>query len=376
MTTAAIAEQIRSAHGARRRLRVRGAGTWLAAGRPVAVDESLSLAADSGIVEYVPGDLTLTARAGTRLSEIATATRAERQWLTLDPWGGDDGTLGATLSTATAGPHAFATGLPRDLVLGMEFVSGTGRVINSGGRVVKNVAGFDLTRMMVGSWGTLGVITEATVRLRALPDHTQTLAVAVPTSAPALTELATRLRALPFAPFGAELLNAALATHLGLGGQPVLLVGVGGNERSLRAQLAAVRALGDAREVGDRAWALLRGIESSSSASWRWSQLPSAFGESWVAMNTGVGAFDAAFVHGSPARGVVRAAVPFAASLDPSVLAHAAAEFTGTVAIESLPEDAWPFVDMRQASDPISRAIRAKFDPAAILNPGILGRDA
>jgi glycolate oxidase FAD binding subunit len=376
MTTATIAEQVRTAHANRSRLRVRGAGTWLGAGRPVTTDDTISLAADGGIVEYVPGDLTLTARAGTRLSEIASATRAEGQWLPLDPWGGDDGTLGATLSTATAGPHAHATGLPRDLVLGMEFVNGTGRVIRSGGRVVKNVAGFDLTRMMVGSWGTLGIITEASVRLRALPDHARTLAVAVPTTAIALSELAARLRALPFAPLGAELLNASLATHLGFGSQPVLLVGVGGNERSVRAQVAAVRALGDARDVDDSAWRLLRGIDAPSSASWRWSRLPSLFGESWMSVDESVRAFDGALVHGSPMRGVVRVVVPFAAARDTVQLARAATAFTGTVVVESLPEDVWPHVNGRPASDPISRALRAKFDPASILNFGILGEES
>lgn len=376
MTTQSIADRVHDARSSRRRLRIRGAGTWLDAGRRVEADDTLSLTDDSGIVEYVPGDLTLTARAGTRLAEIVAATRAHGQWLPLDPWGGDGGTLGATLSTATAGPHAHATGLPRDLVLGMEFVSGTGRVIRAGGRVVKNVAGFDLTRMMVGSWGTLGIITEATVRLRALPDHIQTLAIATQATAPALNELAVRLRALPFAPFAAELVNARLATHLGLGDQLVLLVGVGGNEKSLRAQVAAMRAFGDSRTVGDDAWRMLRSMESASSASWRWSRMPSLFGATWNSASDSVRPFDATLLHGSPIRGVVRAVVPFASTLEPAQLARVATTFAGTVIVESLPAAAWTFVDHHPASDPVSRSIRAKFDPASILNPGILGGNA
>src|SRR5688572_27812167 len=170
-----IAEQVGDAYESRRPLRIRGAGSWLDAGRPTRSADTLSLAAHRGIVEYVPGDLTLTARAGTPLGDIVAATREHGQWLPLDPWGGDDGTLGATVSTGTAGPHALAMGMPRDVVLGMEFVTGTGAVIRSGGRVVKNVAGFDLTRLLVGSWGTLGVITEVTVRLRARPEETRSV---------------------------------------------------------------------------------------------------------------------------------------------------------------------------------------------------------
>src|SRR5439155_9619738 len=101
-----------------------------------------------GIVEYVPGDLTLTARAGTTLAEIRDATAAEQQWLALDPHGSDDGTIGATVATASAGPLATAFGTPRDLVLGVEFLTGGGALARGGGRVVKNVAGFDLVRLL------------------------------------------------------------------------------------------------------------------------------------------------------------------------------------------------------------------------------------
>jgi FAD/FMN-containing dehydrogenase len=94
---------VRDAAARGTRLRIVGRGDWLDAGRPVVADAALHLAAMRGIVEYVPGDLTLTAGAGTTLDEIARATRAERQFLALDPHGGDAGTLGATVATASAG---------------------------------------------------------------------------------------------------------------------------------------------------------------------------------------------------------------------------------------------------------------------------------
>jgi glycolate oxidase FAD binding subunit len=152
-------------------LRVEGAGTWTGADAPAARirpdAQPVSVRGMSGIEAYVPSDFVLTAHAGTTLAEIDAATSQHGQWCPLLPWGADTGTLGATFATATTGPCARALGRPRDIALGLEFVDGTGAVVISGGRVVKNVAGFDLTRLVVGSFGSLGIITKVTVRLRA-----------------------------------------------------------------------------------------------------------------------------------------------------------------------------------------------------------------
>jgi glycolate oxidase FAD binding subunit len=108
-------------------------------------------------VSYNPGT-SPTARAAPRW-RAGPPTPAERQWLALDAFGSPEGTLGATVATASAGPLAHAFGTPRDNVLGLEFVTGEGEVVRGGGRVVKNVAGFDLVRLLTGAWGTLGAIT-------------------------------------------------------------------------------------------------------------------------------------------------------------------------------------------------------------------------
>jgi glycolate oxidase FAD binding subunit len=365
------AERVREAYAAGRRLRIQGAGEWLGAGRPVSAEATLSLADDRGIVEYVPGDLTLTARAGTRLSELRAATMAERQWLPLDPWGGDEGTLGATVSTATAGPHSHSMGLPRDAVLGLEFVNGTGETIRAGGRVVKNVAGFDLTRLLVGSWGTLGVITEVTVRLRARPQHSRTVGIAAPTTRETLDRLGVLLRALPFTPLAAEMASQALVKQLALGDDSLFLVQVGGNERSVREQLELLTELGEPREIDDAVWPMLRDADRSASATWRWSQLPSLFGDTWCAAEKMAATIAGTVIHGSPARGVVRVIVPASRTHDAAQLARAV-EFHGTVAVERLPPEAWELVTSRAASDPLSQSIRRKFDPRGILNAGIL----
>ena len=147
-------------------LRIVARGTWLDAGGTVNADARLSLADDSGVVSYVPDDLTVTARAGTTLRELSDALSSHDQWIALDPRCDGDVSLGATVATCSYGPAAAIFGTPRDQVLGLTVVLGTGDIVHAGGRVVKNVAGFDLTRLMIGAWGTLGVITEVTMRVR------------------------------------------------------------------------------------------------------------------------------------------------------------------------------------------------------------------
>jgi glycolate oxidase FAD binding subunit len=366
----AISERVHDAYETRRPLRIRGGGTWLDAGRPTRPADTLSLAEHRGIVEYVPGDLTMTARAGTPLGDIVAAASEHDQWLPLDPWGGDGGTLGATVSTGTAGPHALAMGLPRDVVLGMEFVTGTGAVIRSGGRVVKNVAGFDLTRLLVGSWGTLGVITEVTVRLRARPEETRTVAITIPTQA--LGELSTRLRALPFVPLASELINATVAARRGLGARDLLLCRVGGNHKSVEGQLELLRALGDADALAEEIWPALRTLETGLHAVWRWSHLPTRFADMWRSASEVASELGGLVAHGNPARGVVRVAANGTAEQ----LARAMSAFAGTLIIEKMPTAAWRLAESRVADDSLSRSIRQKFDPRGVLNAGILGGGA
>lgn len=172
-STSELAHVVRAAHAARAPLRLEGRGRWSGGSSPAARiranAQPVSLAAITGVVAYVPGDLTLTLRAGTTLAELNAITAEHSQWCPLLAWGDDDGTVGATFATATGGPCAATLGRPRDIALGVEFVDGAGVVVRGGGRVVKNVAGFDLTRLIVGSFGSLGAITEVTVRLRARP---------------------------------------------------------------------------------------------------------------------------------------------------------------------------------------------------------------
>ncbi|RMH19882.1 MAG: FAD-binding oxidoreductase [Gemmatimonadetes bacterium] len=174
-----------------------GRATWLFAGHPPrGIDVVVSLKRLERVLEYEPADLTVTVEAGVGLDVLAARVREHRQWLPLDPAGSPRGTLGATLGTASWGPLEAGFGRPRDQVLGARIVTGDGRVLALGGRVVKNVAGFDVLRAQVGAWGTLGVLTSATVRLHPLPEADRTLLF----TAPAKEELVSLARALACAP--------------------------------------------------------------------------------------------------------------------------------------------------------------------------------
>ncbi len=260
-TTDELAAMVRSAAADGRGLAVRGAGSW-----PLALDRAqdratpISTSALRGIVEYVPGDLTLTARAGTTLAEIDAATLANGQWCPLLPWGSDEGTLGATFATASTGPFRSALGAPRDLALGVEFVDGTGATARGGGRVVKNVAGFDLTRLMVGSWGTLGIITEVSVRLRALPAVDRTVAVHCDPEDAAVMERLATFRRGPFAPMACELLREDQGGALGLGTSRVL-VRVGGNRAFVDESLRRLGELGPIAEHETGVWTRYRALD-------------------------------------------------------------------------------------------------------------------
>ena len=367
MSTADVLDRVRA--GAP--LRIRGGGGWLDAGRPVSDSASLSLASDDAIVEYVPGDLTLTARAGATLSTISRATSAEGQWLALDPFGAPGGTLGATIATASAGPLAHGFGTPRDMVLGLEVVTGAGAIVRSGGRVVKNVAGFDLTRLFTGAWGTLAVITEATMRLRARPERDETLVIALPAESEMDGWLA-KLRALPFSPLALELVNAPFSSTLGLEARALLLARLGGNDDSVRAQRQLLGAFGDAASLPTSIWSALSEIEPADAAVARVSAPPSRLHALWARLAATTDA--RSLVHATVERGIVRC-IRSASSTNIASWLDMISRCEGTHIFERLPDSEWSRAPSR-VNDPLSRAVRTAFDPARLLNRGILGDHA
>ncbi len=368
--TAAVAERIRAANAAGGSLRIVGRGHWLAAGAPCPAPARLDLAHLEGIVEYRPGDLTLTALAGTTLAEIGRATEREGQWLALDPAGSPDGSIGATVATASSGPLASSFGTPRDHVLGCELVTGTGSVVRAGGRVVKNVAGFDLTRLNTGAWGTLGAITEVTVRLRARPAVERS--VAIPLAGDDAAERAWDwLRHAVAMPMAAELLSASLARRLAVGDGDTLLLRFGGNAAFVRAATDGALALGRAQEIEAAAWAALRVAEPESAAVVRVSALPSRAAGFWRALSASADAAGG-FAHATLTRGVIRCVLPGA---DTARVSGIVGSFpaSATRIFERLPAPLWSEMSSSAANHELSARVRRAFDPARTLNPDIFG---
>jgi glycolate oxidase FAD binding subunit len=304
----ALRERIVDAGNRHVGLRVVGSGTWLDAGRPVRSTETISTKELTGITEYVPGDLTLSARAGTTLAEIREATGEHGQWLAMDPPGSANATIGATVATSSAGPLRTYFGSPRDLTLGVEFVSGVGVGARGGGRVVKNVAGFDLTRLMTGSWGTLGVITEVTVRLHARPEADESVAIVVD-AATGAARVRQLLRRLPITPYACEVVNATLAPVVGTK-ETTAVFRLAGNSESVRAQRQALSELGDLQSIDSSVWTKFAAIEPADSMVFRLSGLPADVETPWrEASEIGAECADTR-IHASPSRGVVRCVVP------------------------------------------------------------------
>lgn len=252
-------------------LRVRGAGGWMHAGQPVRASHELHLAAFRGVRSYTPGDLTISVGAATTLAELDAVTREQGQWCPLLAWGEDSGSVGATIATATSGPFADSLGRPRDLVLGLECVDGRGRVIRAGGRVVKNVAGFDLTRLVTGSWGTLAVITELHLRLRARPAADCTFYIEGAS--------AEQMRAFArgaFAPLAAVPLTEAGARALGHRGHGAWLVRLAGNASFVGAAHTALSSLGACIEMPESSWNIVRSELAPATPGLRWPSSPLA----------------------------------------------------------------------------------------------------
>jgi glycolate oxidase FAD binding subunit len=212
----------------------------------VRVDERLTARLDQ-ILEHEAGDLTCTVEAGVRLSRLNAALARHGQRLSLDPPG--DPTIGALLATNVSGPLRHRFGAPRDLVLGVTFVLADGTIANAGGKVVKNVAGYDLARLVCGSRGRLALIARATLRVHPVPKAARTLVVETddaPFAVPALSRSQLQPSAL-------DVLHPGRVAVL-----------FEGSPRAVEAQLASARALVGGDEHGPEIWDEVRAWQGAA----------------------------------------------------------------------------------------------------------------
>jgi FAD/FMN-containing dehydrogenase len=201
------------------------------------------------ILEHEPADLIAVAQAGVKLVDFNARLAENGQWLPLDP--PDDGraTIGGVVATGIGGPQQFGYGRPRGSVIGMKVVLADGTLIKAGGRVVKNVAGYDLCKLFTGSYGSLGIITEVNFKLRPLPAREATV-----TARGTVADLRRIVEARLF-PVAAEIVD------------DMLLIRFAGNEKGVAYQIEKARALlKDAEVVTDDAHLWKRTVASESRA--------------------------------------------------------------------------------------------------------------
>jgi glycolate oxidase FAD binding subunit len=186
---------------------VRGGGTQLGLGfPPTGGDILLSTARLNQLVEHAPHDMTATVQAGMRLADLQSALANARQWLALDPLLGPRATIGGIIATNASGPRRLRYGGVRDQIIGVRVVLPDGTIAKGGGKVVKNVAGYDLHRLFTGSLGTLGVIVAANFRLYPLPAASRTVELTAPELAP-LCDLAVRVNGSTLMPTILDILS-------------------------------------------------------------------------------------------------------------------------------------------------------------------------
>jgi glycolate oxidase FAD binding subunit len=263
-----------------------------AEGRSLQIGRELTMEGLDRILEHEAGDLTCTVEAGLRLSGLDAALALQGQRLSLDPPGNP--TVGALLALNLSGPLRHRFGAPRDLVLGVTVVLGDGTVASAGGKVVKNVAGYDIARLVCGSRGRLALIVRASFRLHPLPKTTRTLVVDTDdTAGAALALLHSQLQ-----PSALDVLHPGRVAVL-----------FEGSPNAVEAQLAAAHALVGGAEAGEDVWSESRDRQEAARGRLRFApgELGSALGgmpEAVVRVASGVAyvPFETADERPEPAR--------------------------------------------------------------------------
>jgi len=335
----------------------------------------VSTAGLSGVTLYEPGALTLVAKAGTPLEEIDALLAKEGQRLAFEPSDlrgllGTEGasTIGGVVATNASGPRRIQVGAARDFCLGVRFVDGAGRVMKNGGRVMKNVTGYDLVKLMAGSWGTLGVMTEVSLKVMAIPETETTLVGEGQTAVQAVESLSAALGS-PF-----DVTGAAFS-------EGKTFVRIEGLEASVayRAGELANGVLAGFQPVSGAAssdiWARIRDVNTFADrdgAVWRISVKPSD-GPRLVAaledlapdaIHDWGGGLVWLHVADQPDAGAARVRAELAKLGGHATLVRAPADVRASVPVFH-PEPA-PIAAL-------TRGLRQKFDPRGILNPGLMG---
>ncbi len=390
-----VLEAVRFAAAEETPLEVIGHGSKRGVGRPVQAEYELDLSELTGVTLYEPEELVLSVKAGTPTSDVETLLAENNQMLAFEPmdfgplYGGarGRGTMGGVLAANASGPRRIKAGAARDHILGIKAVSGRGETFKSGGRVVKNVTGYDLSKGLAGSWGTLAVVTEATFKVLPKPEAAATLVIAGLDDLSAVTSLAKAM-GTPFDVSGAAHLPETLVAEVpdvafASGGRSATLIRLEGIVPSVdyRAEklTAMVGRLGEVAVIEDSAseaaWRAVRDAAAFGTTThpvWRVSVAPTA-GPTLVAALKNVGVIRY-FYDWSGGLVWVEVEEDLPDGLAREIRAAVAAVGGGHATLmrgtPGLRSAVPPFEPQPKPLAALSKRLKEQFDPRGILNPG------
>jgi len=389
--TSQVEEAVRWALGNDKAFEVVGTGSKRALGRPSQTEMTLDLTALTGVVLYEPDELILSARAGTPLAEIEKLLADNNQQLDFEPMDygpllgqeAGQGTIGGTLAVNLAGPRRIKAGAARDHFLGATVVTGRGETVKTGGRVVKNVTGYDLCKVLAGSWGTLAAMTEVTVKVLPKPETEATVVVEGLDDRQACAAMAAALGSscdvsaaahLPdhVASYFDGLPKPEAATVLRLEGVAPSVAHRTGMLIKLMQPFGSAVGLGEADSKA--LWRTVRHVAPFATETalsrplWRISTAP-AQAHRLVDLIT-----PAAQMFYDWGGGLVWVAMPFENEADAGSIRRAVAEIGGHATLVRAPASLRASLDVFQPQEPglaaLSRRVKDSFDPKGVFNPG------
>ncbi len=377
-----LADDIRVAARERVPLSVIGAGTRDGLGRPVQAGETLSTSRLTGVTLYEPTELVISARAGTALKEVEALLAGHGQRLAFEPMDhrgiyGSSGepTIGAVAAANVSGPRRIVSGAARDSLIGIRAVTGAGDIVKSGGRVMKNVTGYDLVKLMAGSLGTLGVFSEVTFKVQPVPETEATLALTGLSDETAVAAMSAALGS-PFSVTGAAHAPAdegePARTYLRLDGFAASVADRAQRLRELLAGFADADILG--ADTSRSLWLTILDLDGVSAPFstpiWRVSVKPS---DGPAIAATAKAAFQARVLY-DWGGGLVWIVGGEGDDAGAAVVRGAVRAVGGHATLVRAPESVRNAVDVFEPLPApvmaMSRKLKATFDPAGILNPG------
>lgn len=376
-TAAALAEVVNRAHNDKSPLLIAGNQSKLDWGGCVTGAKTvLSTQKLDRLIDHAVGDLTVTVEAGMKFDRLQQILAAAGQFLPLDPAYPDRASIGGIIATADAGSLRHRYGGVRDLLLGIQFVRADGKIAKAGGRVVKNVAGYDMMKLFTGAYGTLGILTEVTLRVYPLPAHSGT--VILTGEAAKLSELAKIILASTLTPIAVDVLSTAFSQHLEISNTPSLVVKFATIPESIAEQSTQLVDLARGLGIKGGSWqgaqerALWDGIQTGI---WGTTPIGCKLGVRSTAALATIATVDR--LTNNSARGVIHLSSGIGACAldranDIATLRSECEAAGGYLSVLQAPEDLKHSIDVwgyRGNAVTLMRALKQQFDPDNLLNP-------